>query len=622
MKMKIRDIPIQRKLMRVILLTCGVVLSLMCVVYMILEYVSFRQTTKRNVSTLSAVIAANSSGALAFDSPEDAGEVLHALTAEQSISAAALYDNEGNLFAYYPADTLPDIFPKARNSRYYWFEKSYLLGFEPVFQKEEKQGILYIKSDLSEMYTQLGFYGLIGIALIMVSLLVAYVLSKILQSTISKPILALEQTAKAISDQHDYSVRATKSGNDELGSLTDAFNQMLTQIQQQNTEILSFNQTLEHKVNERTSELQQQKEFIETIINSSVDLVVVFDKQLNYIMVNNRIKDYYGKSKEELIGHNMLEIFPGMEFSRMYPYLQRAIKGEYIHDQDYKSQMLNKNFETYFIPLKDKREQVYGVLMIAHDITNIIESREKLEKVNSELLKSNRDLEQFAYVASHDLQEPLRKIQTFTQLMGDNLDNAEQLKKYHGKINQSSGRMKQLIQDMLNFSRISNSEEAFIDTDLNEVLENLIIDFELLLREKDAVIHYPHLPTVQGIPLQLSQLFANIINNSLKYTERKPVIDITCKVLTAEELIAYPKLTKDRTYFQIEFRDNGIGFEEQYSEQIFAIFQRLHGKQTYSGTGIGLALCKKIVENHHGIIFAKGEPTEGAVFTIILPDKQ
>ena len=607
--------------MRVILLTCGVVLSLMCVVYMILEYASFRRTAKTNLSTLSAVIAANSSGALAFDSPEDAKEILNALAAEESIIIASLYDNEGNLFAYYPADTTANVFPKARNTRYYWFEKGYLLGFEPVSQKAEKLGMLYIKSDLREMYKQLGFYGLIGIALIMVSLLVAYLLSKILQQAISKPILALEQTAKSISEKHDYSVRASKSGNDEVGALTDAFNQMLTQIQQQNSEIMSFNQTLEHKVNERTSELQEQKEFVETIINSSVDLVVVFDKELNYIMVNNRISDYFGKSKEEMVGRNMLELFPQTEFSRMYPNLQRALKGEYTHEQDYKSDLLNKNFETYFIPLKDKRDQVYGVLMIAHDITNIIESREKLEKVNSELLKSNRDLEQFAYVASHDLQEPLRKIQTFTQLMGDNLDNQAQLKKYHDKISQSSGRMKQLIQDMLNFSRISNSEEAFVDTDLNDILENLIIDFELLLREKEAVIHYPHLPTIQGIPLQLSQLFANIINNSLKYTELKPVIDITCKVLTENELRDYPKLQPDKTYFMMEFIDNGIGFEAQYSEQIFAIFQRLHGKQTYSGTGIGLALCTKIVENHHGIIFAKGEPNKGATFTIILPDR-
>jgi PAS domain S-box-containing protein len=619
--MKLKDTPIQRKLMSVILLTCGIVLSLMCTAYIIIEYASFRETAKSNISTLGAVIATNSSAALAFDSPEDGQEVLNALAAEEAIVAASLYDIDGNIFAKYPGDTTSSIFPEVRKTRYYWFAKGFLEGFEPVLQKDQLQGYLYIKSDLSAMYTQLGYYALIGIALITTSLLVALVLSRILQRTISEPILALKQTAKAVSEKHDYSVRAIKSGNDEVGALTDAFNQMLTQIQQQNTEILSFNQTLEQRVHERTSELQQQKDFVETIINSSVDLVCVLDKDLKFIMANKKMNDIYD-SAADLDGRSLLEVIPDAIPLGMHSNLLKALGGEYVHEPRLRLPGSNKSFENYYIPLKDNRQKIYGVLAIAHDITNIVEANEKLEKVNTELMKSNRDLEQFAYVASHDLQEPLRKIQTFTQLLGDHLDDKNQMRKYQDKINQSSGRMKQLIQDMLNFSRISNSEDAFVMTDLNEILENLIIDFELLLKEKEAQINYPSLPSIEGIPLQLSQLFANIINNSLKYTERKPVIDITCKVLSEDDLKIYPKLNNESKYYQMEFRDNGIGFEQQYAEQIFAIFQRLHGKQTYSGTGIGLALCKKIVENHHGIIFAKSQPNEGATFTIILPEKQ
>lgn len=617
--MRLRDTPIQRKLTNIILLTCAVVLSFMCIAYIILEYASFRQGVKRNVATLGAVIASNSSAALAFDSPEDAQDVLNALNAEENIVVAGLYDIEGKIFATFPADTSASLFPPARANRYYWFEGRYIAGFEPVLQRGEKQGMLYIRSDLREMYTQLFFYGLIGLALIGTSLLVALILSKKLQSKISTPILALEQTAKAVSEKHDYSVRASKFGNDEVGSLTDAFNIMLAQIERQNSEILSFNQTLEQKVKERTSELQHQKEFVETIINASVDLVAVFDRDLNYIMVNERTTDYYHMEEEKLVGKNVLEIFPHVKTSGMYADLKTALDGIPVHVTKYKSPVLNKFFENYYIPLKDNDGKVYGVLALGHDITGIMEANEKLEKVNVELMKSNRDLEQFAYVASHDLQEPLRKIQTFTQLLGDNLNDEILIKKYQDKISQSSGRMKQLIQDMLNFSRISNSEEAFVDTDLDDILENLIIDFELLLRETQAQINYPELPTIKGIPLQLSQLFANIINNSIKYTERPPVIDITCEKLTVDEVKGYDRLDPDRVYYKIEFQDNGIGFEPQYSEQIFAIFQRLHGKQTYSGTGIGLALCKKIVENHEGLIFAEGVPNEGSRFTIILP---
>jgi light-regulated signal transduction histidine kinase (bacteriophytochrome) len=248
-----------------------------------------------------------------------------------------------------------------------------------------------------------------------------------------------------------------------------------------------------------------------------------------------------------------------------------------------------------------------------------MEANAKLEELNKELLKSNRDLEQFAYVASHDLQEPLRKIQTFTQLLGKSIKDEDKAMHFQQKISQSASRMQLLIQDVLNFSRISNSDDAYIETDLNLILENLKFDFELIIREKDAEIHHKKMPVIKGIPLQLSQMFSNLISNSLKYNDKRPLIHIECSELTHLELLSYPKLSNKNNYVKIVFKDNGIGFETYFSEQIFKIFQRLHGKQAYSGTGIGLALCKKIVENHQGIIYASGEPGVGAEFTIILP---
>ncbi len=604
--------------MSIILLTCAVVLFFMCSMYIILESDFYKETIKSNVSTLGAVIASNSSAALAFDDPQDAKDVLSALEAEPNVILAALYRNDGTILATYPADTSAAIFPVLKEHHLYWFEGKYLQGIEPVMQKEAQLGKLYIKSDLKVMYAQLRRFAIIGMVLIIIALMIAYVLSHLLQGSIADPILNLEQTARSISEQGDYSVRAEKISNDELGALTDAFNQMLSQIQLQNEEILSFNQKLEQKVIERTSELQHQKDFVETIINASVDLVSVFDTDMKYIMMNKKtIESYDGNG--ELLGKTLIDVFPQLENSEMHLNLQKALKGEHVYLPRYRSKVIPRWFENYFIPLKDPEDNVYGVLTIGHDITNIVESAEKIEKVNAELMKSNRDLEQFAYVASHDLQEPLRKIQTFAQMLSDHTGDPEQSKKYQEKINQSSGRMKQLIQDMLNFSRISNSEEAFVKTDLNDILVNLIIDFELLLDEKDAVINYPKLPVIPGIPLQLSQLFSNIINNSLKYTKNTPVITITCDRLTTAEVNSYHKLDKNLPYYRIQFIDNGIGFEPQYSEQIFAIFQRLHGKQSYSGTGIGLALCKKIVENHHGIIYAEGQLNEGATFTIIMP---
>jgi PAS domain S-box-containing protein len=612
--MKLRDAPIQRKLMSVIMLTCLAVLVLMVSAYLMLEYYSFRKATGNNLLTLGGVIASNSSAALAFDSPKDANEILSALKANPHIVEACLYDIDGEIFAKYPVNAPSVNFPSAIQLEGYRFEKGYISGFNAVMQEGKKLGTLYLKSDMKAMYSQLRHYGLIGLFLIIGSLAVAYILSKLLQKSISQPILALEQTAKVISEMHDYSVRATQYGKDEVGSLTNTFNQMLSRIEEQNMEITAFNQNLERNL------------FIETLFDTLVDNVAVFDTNCQYVALNKKGEESYKVAEKDVIGKSVLEIFPEVNHSGMYEKLQRALKGETIHDISYYSPVLKSYLENFYIPLKNIDGEVYNVLLVGHDNTELLETAERLrhvnqelEEKNEELLKSNRDLEQFAYVASHDLQEPLRKIQTFTQLMGDNFYDEEKQKNYHKKIAQAASRMQNLIQDVLNFSRISKTEEAFVDIDLNKILENLKNDFELIIREKEAVINHPVLPVIKGIPLQLSQLFSNIISNALKYNEKKPVIDISLKKLSSEEIKKHLKLSENVSYIKIKFSDNGIGFESQFSEQIFNIFQRLHGKQTYSGTGIGLAICKKIVENHHGIIYAYSEPNIGATFTVILP---
>jgi PAS domain S-box-containing protein len=626
---KLRNTPIQRKLMSVILLSCAIVVLLMSTAYIIFEYFTFRDTLKNQVSTLAAVVASNSSGALAFDVPRDAYEILDGLKAEPHIVAAALYDINGELFAKYPADIAITDLPDTVAQSGFHFKANSLQGFVPVLQKKAPLGTLYIKSNMDNMYEQLRRYVVLALLLFSFSLLVAYLLSRLLQSSISAPILSLEQTAKRISDKADYSVRATKSGEDELGSLTDAFNHMLTRIESQNQEITSFNQKLEETIARRTKALEaanetlkEQKEFVETIINSSIDVVGVFDTELNYVMLNKRADEFYHFNREDIVGRNLLEVYPQMKDSVMLSDLRTALTGIPVTNTKYRSSVLDRYFENYYIPLKNNNGQVYGVLTIAHDITNIMESHEKLAAVNTELLKSNRDLEQFAYVASHDLQEPLRKIQVFTQLLGENFDNPEQMKKYQDKINQSAGRMQELIQDVLDFSRLSKKEDAFEETDLDQVIEDLKNDFELAIQETGATIIHESLPTIQGIPLQLSQIFYNLISNSLKYTDKRPVIKITARIVRNDEIKENPKLNSRLSYTFIQFSDNGIGFDSQYNEQIFTIFQRLHGKQAYSGTGIGLALCRKIVENHQGIITAMGVPGEGATFNIMLPLSQ
>ena len=256
------------------------------------------------------------------------------------------------------------------------------------------------------------------------------------------------------------------------------------------------------------------------------------------------------------------------------------------------------------------------------DITEDFNKSQLIELRNKELEQNNKELTEFNHVASHDLQEPLRKIQTFIsrieQKEKDTL--SETAKGYFEKILEASNRMRILIDDLLQYSRTNRSEKTFELTNLHTTASNAITELSENIAEKKAQINFEKLHKVQGIPFQLEQLFINIIGNSLKYSkpDEPAVVTITSKKIKASKA---PKLKDNskKEYIKITFKDNGLGFEQEYAEKIFLLFNRLHGKKEFPGTGVGLAICKKIVENHKGYIFAKGKPNEGAAFEIYLP---
>ena len=257
----LRDWPIKRKLTAILLLISGLVLLLTSAGFVTYQVVRFRQGTMANLSTLGRVIAANSTASLAFANEADATEVLSALRALPHVVAAALYDKEGRLFARYPADLPRDAVPAAPGKDGFRFEQGHLIGLEPVAEEgNARLGTLYLKSDLKAMSRALWLSAAIAAGAMAVSLLAAYFLAALLQGWISQPILALADTARAVSTQQDYSVRAPKLGEDELGSLTDAFNQMLGRIEDQNAELRRYATDLEQRVAERTHELEERNE--------------------------------------------------------------------------------------------------------------------------------------------------------------------------------------------------------------------------------------------------------------------------------------------------------------------------------------------------------------------------
>lgn len=243
----------------------------------------------------------------------------------------------------------------------------------------------------------------------------------------------------------------------------------------------------------------------------------------------------------------------------------------------------------------------------------------ELENANSKLVFKNKELQQFAYIASHDLQEPLRKIRIMLSRAGEGLTEEQRSKFYFDKITSSAGRMSDLISDVLNYSRVDSQQQKLSEVDLNEIVYETLNDLSLVIEEKDAVINLTELPKVSGLSTQLRQLFFNLINNALKFTKEQPIVNITASSISEESISEEDKMMPKGNYHLITIADNGIGMDSEYSGRIFDMFQRLHERDQYGGNGIGLALCKRIMENHNGVLNFTSQPGQGTTFYIYLP---
>jgi signal transduction histidine kinase len=252
----------------------------------------------------------------------------------------------------------------------------------------------------------------------------------------------------------------------------------------------------------------------------------------------------------------------------------------------------------------------------------VLERTRELVVANQDLESSNHDLQQFASVASHDLKEPLRKIQIFSSILSQKAKKSDPgMIDYLDRITTSANRMEGLIHDLLNFSRLS-MDVLFETADLNLIVREILTDLELQIREKKAIIEASSLPVMDIVPGQMRQVFQNLISNAIKFSKPgvEPKIDITASRVKGMSFESEP--AEAGAFCRITITDNGIGFNEQYLDRIFTIFQRLHSREEYEGTGIGLAITRKIIDRHNGIITARSKEGEGAAFTIVLPMQQ
>lgn len=387
----------------------------------------------------------------------------------------------------------------------------------------------------------------------------------------------------------------------------------ITELKQREAEILRV-----------SNELRRTNMQFDTALNNMIQGLCMFDADQTLLVCNRRYLEMYGFSADV--------VKPGIKLPEIMEY--SVSLGNYTKEDAERAKAerpdhaRSKERGTLKQFLRDGRviavmnEPMPDGSSIAtyQDITDLERHEAELREYTKKLEVSNRELQDFAYVASHDLQEPLRKIETFGDRLkskfGDEIPDGAQ--NYIERMQNATGRMRLLINDLLSYSRVTTKAKPFKSVDLDEVISGVLSDLQMRLDETEATVNYKDLPSLQADPTQMRQLLQNLIGNALKFQrpDVKPVVTVTAELIEGDFMAGVPDMCTLRV------ADNGIGFDNKYKDQIFTIFQRLHGRSEYEGTGIGLATCRKIVERHGGTIDADGVEGEGATFIVTLPVKQ
>jgi PAS domain S-box-containing protein len=385
---------------------------------------------------------------------------------------------------------------------------------------------------------------------------------------------------------------------------------------------------------ESKEKLLQSEEKYHSMVEEVQDYaIILLDREGNIQNWNKGAEHIKGYKAEEIIGKNFSIFYTKEDLENNVPkrLLQKATEAGKANDENWRVRKDGTRFWGTIVitALHDKDKHIFGFVKVTRDLTatkkaqdEILVQKKNLEKQNIELQKMNKELESFTYISSHDLQEPLRKIQTFiTRIMADESKNfSVKGKEYFVRIENAASRMQTLIADLLAYSRTATSERNFVTTDLNKVVDEVKNDFKETIAEKNATVEADVMCDLSVIPFQFHQLMFNLIGNALKFS--RPEVSPHIKIMSENikhSNVNDKNLLPDKEYCHIIIQDNGIGFEPQYQTKIFELFQRLNGKAEYEGTGLGLAIVKKIVDNHEGIITATSELGKGARFDIYIP---
>jgi len=603
----LRDTPIKRKLMLVILLTNGFVLLLMGSALITFELVTFRRSLATNMGVLADITGANSTGAIAFQDPRSAQGILAALSAEEQITKAAIYDREGRIFARFPTSLGFENFPEHPRADGYRFDRAHLALFQPVLQDGGRIGTIYLQADLGEMYSRFEVYGLLLLCVGVASSLGAIVLTTTLQRRISVPILELARVAGSVSDLPDYSVRAVKHGNDEIGHLTDAFNRMLMRIGESN------------------AALAASEERLRLALEGSRTGTWDWNMETGRISWDDYMYPLFGRSKTEFDGtmQSFLDMVHPEDRAQLRHATRQAMEGKRTIDVDFRVVDADGTFRHIASrghvsqDAAGKAVRMSGVNM---DVTESKKNEEELNRAKEAAEAANKAKDNFLAILSHELRTPLTPVLATVAMLEDDKTIPLPVRTDLEMIRRNIEVEARLIDDLLDVTGIIRGKLELNrqPVDVRRLLEHAMQTYcaNAAARKKlrvsiQVIATETH---VLADSSRMTQVFWNLIQNSCKFTPESGEIYVRVYNEFAGARNAGPDLI-------VEIRDTGIGISPENMPHIFNAFEQGERSRTrvFGGLGLGLAISRAIVELHDGSITAESEgKNKGAKFVIRL----
>ncbi|WP_133259539.1 CheR family methyltransferase [Pseudochryseolinea flava] len=403
------------------------------------------------------------------------------------------------------------------------------------------------------------------------------------------------------------------SSNEELQSINEEMETSKEELQSANEELTTINEELQ----KRNLELKQSQNYANAIVDTVNSPFLVLTANLQVRTANKSFYETFKLNAENTIGCFIYELdHHSWDIQSLREHLNDLL-GKKTHYKEFRlahffSKLGDMAFLVNAYRLTEDKSKETLILLAFNNIGELLLSNYKLKSANEQL-------EQFIFISGHDLQEPLRKIQTFSNYLTEYENTDDYIKEYVGKIGDTASKMSNLLRDLLSYSSLLQNHKTHPrQTDLNTVLKDVLIQYDTMIQECEAVINVGTLPTILADASQMEMLFGNLISNALKFNVGKPVVTVTSEPITPEQIETHA-LNKEKVYVCIKVSDNGIGFNQKYIAKIFSIFQRLHDKKGIEGTGMGLPIAKKVVEDHGGRIYAEGKENKGATFYVFLP---